>query len=612
MISELLPYYERELLFVRKMASEFAQLYPDRAGALRIGRNGCDDPHVERLIESFALIAGRIQRKIDEEFPEITQALLDLLYPHYVQPVPPMAIAQFQVDPDQSKSPTGYSVARGASAFSESTASFQCRFRTAYSSRLWPLKVLSAEFARSVTLQTMGSGPESPYAFRIEVQVQGQAKLSALQIDELRFYIGGDQQAAHWIYELLFNNVARALVRYTDRNGKRQSFALPPHSIREVGFSRDEAALPYSARSFQGYRLLKEYFCFPNKFLFFDLLNLGQLRSSGVTDRFEIVILLSDFQRNERANLLEASVNADNFQLGCVPIVNLFEQCAEPIRLSHTKTEYPVLPEVHAAAPMEIYSVDRVTSVARYAEQPVEYQPFYSLHHGSTQGERQCFWYATRRADEHNSSSTTRLYISFVDDGFRTSSPATESITAHVTCSNSEGVAHLAINGKWGELELESAPLIKSRIVYGPTKPIRAHLGRALQWRLISHLGLNHLSIADGGAPALREILRLYNPGKNPAIDHQIDGVTSVRSGRKMARLDSEYGLVFCQGISIDAEFDEDQFAGSSAYLLATVLERFFGLYCAVNSFTQLRATTKQRKGIIWEWPPRAGEQAIA
>jgi type VI secretion system protein ImpG len=234
MLSELLPYYERELLFIRKMASEFGQRYPERAAALKLTRNGCEDPHVERMIEAFALIAGRIQRKIDDEFPEITQALIDLLYPHFLRPVPSMAIVQFEVDPEQSKISTGYVVPREATVYAEPLAGVQCRFRTAYPTRLWPISVASARFGRAANLSGSIDAADAQYAIRIELQSLGATKLSALAIRDLRFHIGGDSQAAHWIYELLFNNVSRVLLQYSDKAGKKRATALFRYEFSRV------------------------------------------------------------------------------------------------------------------------------------------------------------------------------------------------------------------------------------------------------------------------------------------------------------------------------------------------------------------------------------------
>ncbi|HTT22307.1 MAG TPA: type VI secretion system baseplate subunit TssF [Candidatus Sulfotelmatobacter sp.] len=611
MLNELLPYYERELVFIRKTASEFASRYPERAGALQITRNGCDDPHVERMIEAFALIAGRIQRKMDEEFPEITQALIDLMYPHFLRPVPSMAIAQLEVDPEQSKISSGHFIPRGATLYAEQVAGVQCRFRTAYATRLWPIAVASATFSRAANIAGGISSPDTPYAIRIELQALGTAKFSTLDIKSLRFRIGGDPQAAHWIYELLFKNVGRIIVRYADKSGKKHTGSLPCRSITDVGFGRDEAILPYADTSFQGYRLLQEYFCFPQKFLFFDLENLDSFSREQVNDRLEIIILLTEFQRGDRATLLESAVAADTFQLGCAPVVNLFEHCAEPIRVSHAKTEYQVIPDVHTPTGMEVYSVNRVTSVVPNKEEPKEYRPFYSFRHAEQNGD-DAFWYATRRPSERSGDLGTEVYLSLVDRQFKPSLPATEAITAYATCTNRDLPARLSLNGSWGELELEGGAIVRARALYGPTKVARPPLRRSLQWRLISHLALNHLSLVEGGADALREMLKLYDTGSSASSARQIMGIASIRSGRKMARVDSEHGFVFCQGVAIDAELDEEQFAGSGAFLLASILDRFFGLYSSVNSFTQLRVATLQRKGVVWEWPLRAGEQIVA
>jgi type VI secretion system protein ImpG len=612
MSSELLPYYERELIFVRKFAAEFAEQYPERAAALRMTRSGCDDPHVERMIEAFALVAGRIQHKIDEEFPEITQALLDILYPHLSRQVPAMAIAQFEVDAEQSKSATGYVVPSGSMAYSEPVGGIQCRFRSAYPVRLFPIRVVSASFSHAANLPGGVSSSNARYAIRIELQARGTAKFSSLQIRDLRFYLGGDLQAAHWIYELLFSNVSQVVLRRQEANGKWVSLSLAPECIHEVGFERNEAILPYAEISFQGYRLLQEYFGFPQKFLFFDVAQLSRIAGEPFSDRLEIVILIDEFQRSERATLLETAVGPDTFQLGCTPVVNLFEQCAEPIRVSHAKAEYPVIPDVHAPLGMEVYSVDRVTSVAPYAEEPKEYRPFYSFRHGESDETAEAFWYACRRPSERNGDSGTEVYLSLVDRNFNPNLPATESLMVYTTCTNRSLPERLSCNGKWGELNLESNAIVQSRVVFGPTKSIRPPMRRGQQWRLISHLSLNHLSLVQGGVDALREMLRLYDPSRNPSSERQIRGLAVLNSRRKMARVESEHGFVFSQGISIDTEFDEDQFAGSGAFLMASVLNRFFGLYSAVNSFTQLRVTTRQRKGVAWAWPPRTGEQILA
>ncbi len=621
MHKELLPYYERELIFVRKMAAEFAEQYPERAAALRLERDGSDDPHVERILEGFALIAGKIQHKLDEEFPEIPTALLELMYPHLLRPVPPLAMLQFAVDPELSKQRTGHVVKRGTLAYSAPIEGVQCRLRTAYEVRLWPLEIVAASFGGSAEVTaglTPGVAEGARHGLRLELRLTGGNTLGALDLSELRVRIGGDQQAAHWVYELMFTKVKRVVLRALDKDGRPargvEIAKLGPTCLAQVGFSRTEALLPVAETSFQGYRLMQEYFSFPQKFLFFDLSGLEQMPREAETERFEVVLLLEALEQQDRVLLLEAAVSAEMFQLGCTPAINLFPRAAEPIRLSHTKAEYAVIPDVYAPVGYEVYSVDAVVADVPGLERLKEYRPFYSLQHGieETRGERtEAFWFAKRGASTRNKELENDMFLSFVDRRFKLSQPAEEAITVKTTCSNRDLALRLKAH-VWGELDLESGALVKTRLVDGSTKTLRPALRGALQWRLISHLSLNHLSLGEGGVEALQELLRLYDPLANRSSSRQIDGLTAMKTTRKVARMDSEHGFVFSPGVAIEAELDEDKFSGGGAYLLANILERFFGLYCGVNSFTQLRVTTRQREGVVWRWPIRSGEQAVA
>jgi type VI secretion system protein ImpG len=614
---ELLPYYERELHFVRKMATEFAAEYPDRAAALGVEAHGCD-PHVERIIEAFALIAGRIQHRLDQEFPEITSALLELLYPHLLRPVPSLVMVQFAVDPEVGNQPGGHFVASGSIVSSRAIENVRCQFRTAYATRLWPLRVNSAAFGNSSDIARGVGDGSCRHAVRIEIEALGGTKLSKLNLSELRFRIGGDAQVAHWMHEVLLTRVKKIVARALDRDGRPakdagSTLALPTE-VRAVGYSREEALLPPSDTSFQGYRLLQEYFTYPQKFLFLDVVGFDRIPIEFLGNRFEILLLIDDLNMPDRVAQLEMTTGRDTFQLGCTPAINLFSHKAEPIRLAHTRTEYEVQPDVYSPTAYEVYSVDRMLSVTPNMVAPKEYRPFYSFGHNGPEGAEKrpdAFWYAIRRASRRIGDAGTDYFVSFVDRDFKFCRPAHEAMTAKLTCSNRNLPLAINPNGTWGEMDLESGPLIRTRLLHAPTPPRRPKLLGGLQWRLISHLSLNHLSIVEGGANALREILRLYDQSDTHSSAGQIAGITALRSTPKIMRLESEKGFVFCSGLGIDLEMDEDRFAGGSAYLLASVLERFFGLYCAVNSFTQLRVSTRQRRETVWQWPIRSGEQAV-
>ena len=395
MIDELLPYYERELKFIRQMAGEFAEKYPKVAGRLLLQPETCEDPHVERLIEAFALLAGRVHRKLDDEFPEITEALLDVLYPHYLRPVPPQAIVQFQLDPSQS-APASTKLKSGIPVHSKPENGNVCSFRTCYPVTLWPLRITDASVSPVNRFVMPGMPADAAAVIRIGVECLGGLRMEQLPLDSLRFYLNGESAAVHTLYEFLFLNTLRIAVRTLPaREGNAQAI-LPPGSLQPVGFTTAEGVLPYSDRSFLGYRLLQEYFTFPEKFFFVDLKGLDRMARSGFGTAFEILIYLKQPDQPHRLIALEQSVGADTFQLGCTPMVNLFERIAEPIRVTQTKTEYHIVPDQHRQWATEVYSVDRVAS-ASYLEEPKVYEPFYSLRHSMPDDARTHFWYTHRR-----------------------------------------------------------------------------------------------------------------------------------------------------------------------------------------------------------------------
>ncbi len=611
MKDELLTYYERELSFIRQMGAEFGANYPKVARRLQLEAEECQDPHVERLIEASALLAARVRHKVDDEFPEITEALLGTLYPHFLRPIPSMAVAQFQADPEQGKLSTGYLVERHTALYSRPVQGATCRFRTCYPVTLWPLAVTGASMGPPTGFSPDTLAGDAAAVIRIEMKCAEGLRLPALDLGRLRFYLSGEAPVAHTLYELIFSRAYRVVLRDLPKTARSAQAALPGSALQPVGFSREEGLLPYPDRSFLGYRLLQEYFSFPEKFLFFDLAGLDRIPKAGFGDAFEILIFLQEFERKERMAHLEQTVGAETFRLGCTPVVNLFEQCAEPIRLTHTKTEYQVVPDVYRQTTTEVYSVDRVVSTTPGREEVVEYEPFYSFRHAYHGEPGQAYWYSSRQPSTRQGDGGTEVYMSFADLGFRPALPAAETLTAHVTCTNRDLAGKLPMSGEFGELEMETGSMVRVRCLGRPTPTVRPPAGRSLQWRLISHLALNHLSIVEGGRAALQEILQLYDFSDSPVIRRQIGGMTGVTSRRQIAPVESEAGVVYCQGLGVEIEFDEEQYVGSGVFVLAAVLERFLGLYSALNSFSQLTARTRQRKGVLKQWAPRASDQIL-
>jgi len=211
--------------------------------------------------------------------------------------------------------------------------------------------------------------------------------------------------------------------------------------------------------------------------------------------------------------------------------------------------------------------------------------------------------------------------LSLVDFSFQPTLPPLETLTVHTTCTNRDLPGRLPFGGdtrrlpspgERGDFELEgAAPLLSIRCLKKPTETARPPLRRGAQWRLISHLSLNYLSICEGGRDALQEILKLYDFSDSAVVRQHIAGITEVTSRRAVGRPGSMPWNGFCRGMEVTIQFDEEKYVGSGVFLFASVLEKFLGLYASLNSFTQLVATTQQREEPLRQWPPRAGEQIL-
>jgi type VI secretion system protein ImpG len=604
---DLLYYYERELTFLRRMGAEFAQRYPKVASRLQLEPDKCEDPHVERLLEGFAFLAARVHLKIDDDFPEITESLLNIVYPHYVRPLPAMSLVEFQLDPEQGKLTTGYKIPQNSLLYSRPVGGVPCKFRSCYDTVLWPLTVAAAQWTTPDRLSPAVKDLEASAALRLELRCLPDIGFDKLDLSTLRLHLSGESNLVFTLYELLGNNCTRILAR-DPANPKRPPIVLPPGSLRPVGFAEDEGILPYPGRSFLAYRLLQEYFTFPEKFLFVDLAGFDQLRAAGFGERAEFVFLISPFERSDRRAMLESGVSARTIRLACTPVVNLFPQTSEPVLLDQRRLEYAITPDARRRLTTEIFSVDEVVGVTPGSPEPIRFEPFYSSRHSTARTKHQAYWYARRRPTGWRTDGGTDVYLSFVDTSERIVHPRLDAVTARLTCFNGDLPSRLPFGNQNGDFELPGGgPVRKTVALVKPTSVVQPPLGKPQLWRLISQLSLNYLSLVEGGTEALQELLRLHNFADTASAEGQIQGIKSVRSAPHHSRIVGEYGVSFARGRRVEIEFDESQFTGGGLYLFASVLERFLGLYASLNSFCVLAARSQQRKSPLREWPPRAG-----
>jgi len=596
--NELLPYYQRELSYLRKSGTAFAEQYPKIAGRLALAPDECADPQVERLLESFAFLTGRIQHQLDSEFPEVTTALLGILYPQLLNPIPPMTVARFEVDPNQGVVTTGHEIPRETSLFANTVDGLRCRFRTCYPVTLWPMEVVYAGFESTDQFDFLDDIPDVATILHLRLEVHG-TTLPELSLDQLRFFINGERMTASTLYDVLFGQRVRVAVL---QEGTGTPTFLPHDAIRPVGFESDEYVLPYPNQAHPAYRLLQEYFSFPEKFFFFDLHHLTQDRSQKVLD---ILLLLPEPLKSHIA------IDRETFCLGCTPIINLFPKTTEPIRLDHRQAEYPLIPDSRRERTTEIHSIHRVSASSNAQDETQIFQPLYSFTHQMEGGNQQAFWHARRRWAGHADRSGTDVFLSFQDLQFQPHCPPVQSVFAHTLCSNRYLAEQIPAGGLL-QIE-EEAPLARITCIKQPTLHQNPPLGGRTPWRLISHLSLNHLSLTGGkeSLHALREIFKLYNFSEEASIHQQIMGLRQMDTRRVVRHVGNEAWRGFCRGLEITLTIDESFYVGSSPILFGSVLNRFFALYASINSFTHLQLVSLQREGIWKQWPPMAGEQSV-
>ncbi|HEX4030059.1 MAG TPA: type VI secretion system baseplate subunit TssF [Terracidiphilus sp.] len=612
MREELLEYYERELTYLRQLGGKFAEKYPRVASRLLLEPDRCDDPHVERLLEGFAFLAARIHLRVDDDFPEVTSALLGIVAPHYLRPIPSMTVVECQVDPEQGKQTAGQVLPAGTPLATKRMFDGQpCRFRTAYPVELWPFTVGECDWRQPERLSDPVRMPGATGVLRARLQCARDVDFKQISPGRLMFHLTGDANVVYTLYELLCRNCISVLVRNPKiRGGKPVS--IPVTRLRAVGFEESEALLPYPRRSFDGYRLLQEYFTFPEKYLFFELSGLEAIAEAGCDDQAEILFCFSRFERPERSQDLETGVSARTLRLGCTPVVNLYSQVAEPILVTHTKHEYHVIPNVRRQDTQEIHSIDEVMASSTSRRESIQLEPLYSYRFQARKESARAYWHAVRRRNELGERVPSTMHLSLVDIDGQLTRPNVEVLTVRCSCSDFDLPSRLPFGLEDGDFSAEDYPAIRQiTALRRPTPTYDPPRVKSQLWRLVSQLSLNYLSLSEEGVASLQEILRLHNFTDSSHLENQIGGIVKMDSGPHFAIMQSAYGNLPARGTRVEIEFDERQFVGGGVYLFANVLDRFLGCYTSINSFCQLAARTSQRKEPLGEWQPKAGYKPL-
>jgi len=579
-------YYQEELSFLRELGREFSLAHPAAAHFLT---EAGSDPDVERLLEGFAFLTGRIREKLDDELPELTSTFLGLLWPHYLRSVPAMTIVTFEPIPGAIAGVQ--TIPAGTELDTTPIEGTPVRFRTAYDTDVYPFAVKDAAL-----LSPPGERARLVLTFKLDAK----AKFEDAVPDRIRFHLHGDVTVTRTLYLYLVRYLHRTVVRPARQS---ESVELPSDCLRPVGFEEDHALLPYPVESFRGYRLLQEYFALPEKFLFFDITGLDQARGLPVEEEFEVI-----FEFNDPPEA-QIRVTDDNIRLSATPVVNLFPHNCDPIRVEHERAEYRLRPAGRDPDHYEIYSVDGVQGMVQGTAERRTFKPFYSFDHGLGPGQQNTVFYEAQLRQSVIGEGTDS-YLSFVTGLEEGTTPPAEIISVELTCTNRRLPERLQL----GEVSVptSTSPEFATFKNIRPVSPsARPPLGEGLHWRLISHLALNHLSLDS--KENFRGLLELYN--FRALYDRQ-----AARQGELLLRgiehVSWEPEEWFHRGTLIRGrrttiEMREENYScEGEMLLLASVLEVFLGLYTTMNSFSRLRVKGLTHKE-VYEWPPRAGHQIL-
>jgi type VI secretion system protein ImpG len=586
----LLDYYQRELTYLRHASTSFAQRYPKIARRLELGPGESGDPHVERLIESFAVLTARLQRTLDDEYSELTDALLEQFYPYASRPLPSMSIVQLEADPTQGSVAAGYPVPRDTPLLHVTADGATVHWRTSSHVTLWPIALDAAHMLSAEEAQTVTQDPTLHAALRLSLRCTGKHTFDTLPIKRLRVHLAGSPVTAATLYDLLCAHGAKAFIQLPGK-AARPLIGKP----EPAGFSDDEALLPLEDGVHPAYRLLVEYFSFAEKFAFFDL-PFEQLPDAG--ERLDLLIGLS------AAPAGRLTVHPHDFAFGCTPALNLFSRTSEPLRPDGTQREMRLIPDAHRETSTEIYAVRKVRTVS--GGEVSEVPPYFSFQHASGS---KLYWHARRVTGMHRSRPGSDIMLTFVDAQFDPTVPIERTLTAELLCTNRDVAQKLEPGAA---LSFEApGPVASVRLLRRPTRQTFATLDGSSRWRLASQMVLNHAPLVEGphALQALREMLELHNLAASPGALRQISGLVRVSSEPIVAHVGGDLWRGWRNGLKVSVELDNSHFVGTSPVMFSGVLAHFFSLYASVNRFVH---TTLMRDGKeIHGWQPMQGKPLV-
>lgn len=652
----LLDYYESELGYLKRAGEELVHGRQKIAHRLGVGGGAIRDPHVERLMQGAAYLAARIQLKLDAEFPRFTQHLLETVYPNFLAPTPSMGVVQLDVDLNDPELMRGAQVPRHSllvhtvdlpTEGGGKADSANVFYRTAQSVTLWPLQVDSV-------VHLPGNSPEVPLAqvpiasgvaacLRLRLHTTagctfnqlGAARAVGATLDTLPFYLKTESNAASRLMELLIAGSRGVIL--SGGTGTRPLY-LPPDNLYATGFSDDEAMLPASARVFQGYRLMQEYLAFPERFQFLALRGLAPYVAGLEGSTLDIFFLLG----RDDVGLLRG-LGRQNFLLNCAAAVNLFVKNPINLHFNRARARFSAASDLTNPMDFEVHTIESITAFDESANAMQTFHPLYADHdaHG---GSRAAFFTVERQprvlSATQEGLSSRRAYlgsdtfVAIVDQAAAPYSGRIRGLLAEALCTNRDLPLMISTGTRF---EINQPRVKRAFMISGPSKPYLPYWQAGSEWRFISLLGVNYLSLQDSneteGAAALRKMLELFAPMVESTAGGEFEStaravVNSVQSlkvtpvVRKLPQGDLQFQrwqtpratlrdghIAFGRGVQVHVQIDDGAFPGRSGFIFGGVLSHIFSRHVTVNSFAETVLSSLAR-GEIHRWAPQWGGMA--
>lgn len=616
----LLNAYNEELVYLRETAREFGEEYETVAGRLGLGASTEVDPHVERLLEGVAFLGARVQLKLQDQFPDFTQHLLNAVQPHYLAPTPSMCVAGFEPREGDSALAQGVAVPRHTKlhAVASDRDGSPVTFRTGHEVMLWPLTLVEAEYlpSRSAIAPYLAAanGETVEAGLRLRIAATSGSSLSEVRPGLLPVYLDGAGTAPGELYRQLIGDAIAAIAQPSGSAAGAEGWTKLPLPAQH-GFDEDCALLPADRRSHRGYRILSEYFACPERFLFVSLDGLSKaFAACEGSDACDIVVL---FRRPVGA--LAGAVSSSNFRLFATPAVNLFEKQVDRVPVTPFDHERQVIADRTRPLNFEIYRILDVKAHGREGGDVRAVAPLYDFA-GLLYDWGDAMFYVTRlrhrrlstreqRARRRNDYVGSESWISLTAPGRPERLEEVQELSIRALVTNRE-LAALVRPGN-GALVAEGLPARAITMLRPPTPP-RPPLGIGdAAWRVINHLTPNYTSFAageDGDPAVLRSHLALYGRVDDPALRRQVDGVRSVRATPVSRRAPGPGQAAFARGQRLDIALDEASYENARMFLFSAVLERFLSEFASINSFTESTFESLQQ-GTFAQWPARIGQR---